>query len=140
MATNSPSPLGNFGPQKPDLDALLASVTGSRGPLGDDWRQQTARRRLAADRQRLADLRERVIDAAGAAGRDTYNPGSWASGSAFTAADAIAMFGTEREAFEAAIVDAAWAIVVGDLMPDEATELYAAVEPSLPRDGFRPES
>ncbi len=48
------------------------------------------------------------------------------------------MFGAEREALEAAIVDAAWAIVVEDLMPDEGAELYAAVEPSLPRARFRP--
>ena len=40
-------------------------------------------------------------------------------------------------ALEAAIVDAAWAIVVEDPVPDEADERYAAVEPSLPRAGFR---
>lgn len=37
------------------------------------------------------------------------------------------MFGTEREAFEAAMVDAAWAIVVEDLIKAEAVELCAAV-------------
>lgn len=138
MPSTSPSPLGNFGPQRSDFDAFVAAVTGSRGPLGDDWRRQTARRRLAVDRDRLGELRERAIDAAEAEGRDTFDPGSWASGVAFTAADGINLFGIERNAFDAAMVDAAWAIVVEDLMPAEAADLYAAVEPLLPRDRFRP--
>lgn len=138
MSSTTIPPGGNFGPQRADFDAFLVGVTGSRGPLGDDWRRQTARRELAADRDHLGELRELAIDAARADGRDPFNPGSWASGAAFTAADGIDLFGTERDAFEAAIVDAAWAIVVEDLMPDEAAELYAAVEPSLPRARFRP--
>ncbi len=138
LTATLPSPFGNFGPQKPDFDLFLAAVTGTRGPLGADWRPQTARRRLAANHDRLTELREQAVDRARAAGRDPFNPGSWASGAAFAATDNANLFGIERDAFEAAIVDATWAIVVEDLMPDEADELYAAVEPSLGRARFWP--
>lgn len=62
------------------------------------------------------------------------------AGVAFTAADAANVFGGEEGArgVRGAIVDAAWAIVVQDLMSDKAIELYDAVEPSLPRTRFRP--
>lgn len=35
--------------------------------------------------------------------------------------------------FEATILDAAWAIVVEGLVPNEAVELYAVIEPSVTR-------
>jgi hypothetical protein len=115
----------DFGPMAPHLEAFLGQV----GALLADQRWAIARRRNA-DHSNRHLLLEQARAAAQAADRPTHRAESWARGAAASGIP-FNMSGRELVAIQEAAAESAVALVVWDLLPLVAAELFSIMEPEI---------